>query len=182
MLGIESQDKEGEGGLNGVIKKVITYKEDLNRSTAQTTKQLETAAPPPFMDELQSAVQRVKETDFTPLWAVLKRVFGDLGEGFQGLGKSAREFELQGAVEGLQQKFDRELALRAPGGGVGNNNNNDSSTSGGKSSSNENSDNNNSSVGSGTSTTGTGTSDAVVTSPGGVGEAEAEKIDKNNTS
>ena len=120
------------------------------------------------MDELQSAVQRVKETDFTPLWTVLKRVFGDLGEGFQGLGKSAREFELQGAVEGLQQKFDRELALRAPGGGV-------SSSTSVKSNSAENSDNNKSSVvGGETSTTGSGHSDAVVTSSGGGVEAEKD--------
>lgn len=186
VLGIESQDKEGEGGLKGVIKKVVTYKDDLNSSTSQTTKQLETAAPPPFMDDLQSAVQRVRETDFTPLWTVLKRVFGDLGEGFQGLGKSAREFELQGAVEGLRQKFDRELALRAPGGAGGVSVS--ASANGGKSSSssssNESSDNNNSSsssTGSETNTnsaTSNGNSDAIATPRGG---EDAAKIDATTT-
>jgi hypothetical protein len=84
----------------------------LNAVTAAAQEELNAIAPPPLKSALDGAVRTVKETDVGPAVEVVKRVVGDLQEGFSGLFSAAKDFDAATTTAELRARMDKELEMR----------------------------------------------------------------------
>jgi 2-oxoglutarate dehydrogenase E2 component (dihydrolipoamide succinyltransferase) len=107
----------GEAGAaaaaeGGRLQQLLDSVKQLDSATAEASRELDAAAPPPLKGALEAAARKVAETDFSPLAQVMRRVAGDLGEGFAGLGASAGAFDPGEAAADLKSRFEKEYAAR----------------------------------------------------------------------